>query len=31
MLLKELAPEISLVCRGWIAVKGKGELETQPG
>lgn len=28
MLLKEQAPEISLVCRGWISVKGKGDMKT---
>ena len=28
MLLKEQAPEIPLNCRGWITVKGKGEMKT---
>ena len=28
MLLREQAPEISLVCRGWISVKGKGDMKT---
>ena len=28
MILKEQAPKISLVCRGWISVKGKGDMKT---
>ena len=28
MLLKEQAPEIPLNCRGWITVKGKGQMKT---